>query len=118
MLEYLFDPKYKSAKSKYDSAKKNIVKLNRIKNDLTNDTSSISSINKKLDYVYEDFKDAVLVSDVRSRVYTKINGLKEPHQTSDGYLVSAVDEINDEIRVLKKDMQSAENRMDNIKNNG
>lgn len=116
MLDYLFDPDYKAAKKSYNNAKSKIRKLNNIKNDITNDTSSINSINKQIDYIYEDFVKAVSVADVRSRVHTKLSALREPHQTADGYLSSACNEIDDEIRLLNREMSKAETKMDNIKN--
>ena len=55
MLEYLFDSDYKAAKSKYDTANSKRNKLIKIKQDITNDSSSINTINHNLDYIYEDF---------------------------------------------------------------
>lgn len=116
MLDYLFDPNYKAAKNKYNTAKSKVRKLNNIKNDITNDSSSVNTINKQIDYIYEDFVKAVSVSDVRSRVHTKLSALREPHQTADGYLNSACGEIDDEIRLLNREMNKAETKMNNIKN--
>ncbi len=116
MLGYLFDPNYKAAKNRYNTAKSKKNKLNGIKNDITNDSSSITNINKRIGYIYDDFAKVVLVTDVRSRVSTKLNALKEPYQTSDSNLSSASGEISDEIRLLDREMQSAESTMNSIKN--
>lgn len=116
MFEYLFDSNYKAAKNKYNTAKSKRNKLETIKNDITNDTSSINSINKRIDYIYDDFAKAILVSDVKTRVSTKLSALKEPYQTSDSTLSSACGEISDEMALLKREMDSAELTMNKIKN--
>lgn len=118
MLEYLFNSNYKAAKSKYDTANSKRNKLIKIKQDITNDTSSINTINHRLDYIYDDFAKAIRVSTIRSRVSAKLSALKEPYQTSDGNLKTACDYIDAECSVLKKQMDSAKTTMDSIKNGG
>lgn len=118
MLEYLFDKDYKAAKSKYDTAKSKRNKLIKIKGDITNDSSSINTINHNMDYIYEDFAKAIRVSTIRSRVSSKLAALKEPYQTSDGNLTTACGYIDAECAVLKKQMDTADTTMDSIKNGG
>lgn len=118
MLEYLFNPDYKAAKSKYDAANSKRNKLLKIKQDITNDTSSINAINHRLDYIYDDFAKTVRASTIRSRVSTKLNALKEPYQTSDNNLKTACDYIDDECSVLQRQMNSSQTTMNSIKNGG
>ena len=116
MFDYLFNPDYKAAKNQYNSANNRRNKLQQIKNDITNDTSSISTINKRIDYIYDDFIKVVKVSDIQSRVSTKLGSLKETYQTFDSNLVSACDCIESERSVLWRQMSNAENTMNSIKN--
>ena len=116
MFGYLFDPNYKAAKNKYNNAKSKRNKLGNIKNDITNDSSSVSSINKRIDYIYDDFTKVVKDSTVRSRVSSKLSALKEPYQTSDTNLSTACDYIDSERAELKRQMDSAETIMERIKN--
>lgn len=116
MFDYLFDPNYKVAKNKYNNAKSKRNKLKNIKNDITNDSSSISTINKRIDYIYDDFVKVVKDSNVRSRVSAKLESLKEPYQSSDTNLSTACDYIEAERSLLKRQMDSAETTMENIKN--
>lgn len=118
MLEYLFDSDYKAAKSKYDTANSKRNKLIKIKQDITNDSSSINTINHNLDYIYEDFAKAIRISSIRSRVSTKLSALKEPYQTSDGNLRTACGYIDAECSVLKKQMDTSQSTMNSIKNGG
>jgi len=116
MFDYLFDPKYKAAKTKYNNAKSRRNKLKNIKEDITNDSSSITKVNSKIDDIYDDFCKVIKASDVRSRVSSKLDALKEPYQSSDGYLSSASSEIENERSALKRQMDSAEYTMNSIKN--
>ena len=116
MLECIFSSDYRNAKNRYDTAKAKRNKLSGIRNDITNDSASITSITKKCEYIYDNFAKTILASDVRSRVCTKLNALKEPYQTSDVHLSSARSEIDDEMRLLKREMDKAEATMDSIKN--
>ena len=116
MLEYLFDKDYRNAKNRCNNAKSKIKKLNKIKDDITNDSSSINSINHRIDYINEDFAKAIRVSDVRRRVSSKLNSLKEPYQTSDGNLKTACDYIDNENAILQRQVNSAQSEMNTIKN--
>lgn len=116
MFDYLFDSNYKAARDKYNNAKSKRNKLGNIKNDITNDSSSITSINKRIDYIYDDFIKVVKNSNVRSRVSSKLDALKEPYQSSDTNLSTACDYIEAERAYLKRQMDSAETTMENIKN--
>lgn len=116
MFEYLTNKDYRNAKDQYSKSKNNIKKLNSIKNDITNDSSSITTINKKIDYIYEDFSKMILNSSVRNRVNTKLNSLKEPYQLSDPLLINACDSIDAELGQQRNKMNSADKKMNNIKN--
>lgn len=116
MFEYLTNKDYRNAKNQYSKLKNNIKKLNSIKNDITNDSSSITTINKKIDYIYEDFSKMILNSSVRNRVNTKLNSLKELYQLSDPLLINACDSIDAELGQQRNKMNSADKKMNNIKN--
>lgn len=116
MFEYLTNKDYRNAKNQYSKSKNNIKKLNSIKNDITNDSSSITTINKKIDYIYEDFSKMILNSSVRNRVNTKLNSLKELYQLSDPLLINACDSIDAELGQQRNKMNSADKKMNNIKN--
>lgn len=112
MLDYLFDPDYREAKNKFNDAKGKQNKLQKIKENLTNDSSSVNVINNRLDYIYSDFSAAVGVSDVKSRVSSKLSVLKEPGQWSDSYISAACDCIDAELGTVRTEMENAETAME------
>ena len=117
MLDYLFDKEYREADKKYDTAKKSIKKLQKIKSDIMDDTSSINTINNRIGEIYEDFEKAICVSHMKSRVANKLNTYREPYQSSDGYLTTARDYIDYEINQQQGKMNSAEEAKNTIKRN-
>ena len=116
MFDYLFDPNYKAAKNKYNDAKLKKYKLENIRNDITNDSSSITAINRRLDDIFDDFTKTVKDSTVRSRVSAKLDVLKEPYQSSDINLSRACYCIDAECAHLTRQMDSADTTMEKIKN--
>lgn len=116
MIGYMFNPDYQEAKAQYNNANSQYKILKKINTDLSDDTSSVDLINKRIGYIYEDFAYVILDSDVQIRVNTKLNLLKEPSQTSDTILSSARSEIDDEMRHWERKMDGAEATMDRIKN--
>lgn len=115
MLGYLFDPDYKAAKAEYKEAKSKRDKLQGYSSDITNDTYSINAINKKIEYVYEDFEKIIMDSTLRKSVSDKLNALKEPYQTNDNNLSNACSMISRERTHLKQIMDDAEDTMQAIK---
>lgn len=116
MLEYLFDADYRRAKQRYDNAKEKRDKLSAIKDDMFNDSNSITTINTKLECITEEFAKAILDSDTYIRVYAKVNTIKEPYQANDGCFWGASNAIEDEMSLLKREMDRAQATMDSIKN--
>ena len=112
---YWLDSDYREADKQYDQDKKKRDKLEKIKDDIMNDTSSINRINNYLGDIYENFEKAVKVSTIRNRVANKINTLREPYQSSDGNLRTACDYIDSERRLLWNEMQKAETKKEKIK---
>lgn len=116
MFEYLYDAKYKKAKKNYNNAKSKINKINKIKNDITNDSSSINVINRKIDYINSDISQAIFNLDICSKISSKLNELKEPYQCSDSNLSSANTSLDNEIHILRNEMNNSESVMVTIKN--
>ncbi len=63
-------------------------KLCNIRTDLSDDSSSITSINTAIQSVADDFSD-LIKSSLCSSVKGKIEDLKEPYQGSDSYIKNA-----------------------------
>ncbi len=116
MFEYLTSKEYRDASKDYSKAKGNVQKLKGIKTDLTNDSSSVSAINKRIDYIYEDFCKVVKTGSVRSKVKSKLSAMKEPYQGSDSLITNAVDCIDYEIQNQNRKMSNADSTMNAIKN--
>ena len=114
MFLAIFDKEYRAAKARYNEAKSKIKDLENVKCDITNDTACITAINTKMDSVYNDFASAVMDTDVRIRILTKLEELKEQYQNVDGNLTAACGEIDADISRLRREMAEAEAEMEAI----
>lgn len=80
-------------------------KLCNIRTDLTDDSSSVTTINSRLQSVADDFADMVSFSGCG--VKGKIEGMKEPSQWSDTLIQNARSYCQYEINKVDKELKSA-----------
>lgn len=114
MFDYLFDPEYRAAKNRYDDAKDKIRDLEKIKRDITDDSSSITWVNRHIGEIDECIENGA--ASIASKVSNKLQDLKEPYQNSDIALRNACDRIDSEIRRLEGIMRDAQDTMERIRN--
>lgn len=84
--------------------KNRISRLNRAKNDLSNDEDSIRKINTKLNEVMSDVRFFIGNTD-SSRIVSKLENLKEPYQSNDSDIYNAKSFIQYEINYLKRQIE-------------
>lgn len=100
-IELLFNSEYQRVKSRYNT-------IEKIRRDLMDDSSGVRKINGLIDDIYEDFTEFTLETDVRRRVATKLDSLKEPHQSVDSLLNQADQRLENESSLARRSMRSME----------
>lgn len=86
--------------------KQKLNKLCNIRTDLRDDSAHISTINSKIQSVADDFSSLFKSSDNTSAVKSKIEALKEPSQSNDSNLQTALNYCQYEINKVSADIDA------------
>lgn len=81
--------------------KRTVNKLNRLKNDLSNDESAVSKTNKEVSELVDDLYSFLGVA-AAAPIAAKLEELREPGQGNDPDLMNARHYIDKEIQYLQK----------------
>ncbi len=82
-------------------------KVNKCINDLQDDSSSISAVNRTLDNIVNDFYEALQCEKTKA-IIGAVEKCEEPFQYSDKDISKAVELLSNEARALQKEIEAEE----------
>jgi len=82
-------------------------RVNKCINDLQDDSSSISEMNRALDDIANDFYEGLQCEKTKS-IIGAVERFEEPFQYSDHHISKAVEMLNNEARALQREIEAEE----------